>query len=88
MSGDQALGFVALSIGLALLLLQARIARVFAEREEEELRKPLHRAMTDYWEARVPRWMRGPTFGRRVNRLWLTVVGAMFVYAGIRLLAG
>jgi hypothetical protein len=86
-SGDRILGIVSLGIGLALLLLQARIGRAWAEREEQELRKPLHRAMTEYSEARTPSWMRGPTFRRRLNRVWLTGVGAMFVYAGVRLLA-
>jgi hypothetical protein len=88
MSGDQALGVVSLAIGLALLCFQTRIVRAWSERDEEELRKPLQRAMMEYWQARVPSWMRGAAFRRIVHRAWLTGVAVLFVYAGVRLVTG
>ena len=84
MSGDQALGVIALVLGLVLLALQSRIARAWSEREDEDLRRPLVKAVADF----SPVWMRVPTLRHGLNRAWLTIAAAVFIYVGVRLLAG
>ena len=79
------LGVLACLLALGLLVGNGYLGRRMFEGQQEQLEKPLMRAMWEHTRRQLPRWQTTDRYRRRFIRVWLFVVAAMMLWSGVKL---